>query len=160
MRLHWTLFAGAALLTFLRVSPAWWVGLLTIMVVHELGHAAIVGAFRLHQFGIVIHAFGGECAFGPAPTPLQRSTIAWGGALGQAAVCVAAMGTRRWLPPDLFEALTVGNLAILAVNLIPIAPFDGIEAWKLPVHLARARRRRSRPQIVPTARGQVINFRR
>jgi Zn-dependent protease len=80
---------------------------------------------------------------------MGRAVIAWGGPFAQLVLLVGAMA---WVaafgfPRDatawaVVSALLGSNLWLLLVNLIPIAPLDGAEAWWLPVLLGRSLRRR------------------
>lgn len=80
------------------------------------------------------------------PHQIRRSLIAWGGVAAPAALFLVALplswlvGARLGLfGLDLFHALTVSSAFIAALNLLPLRPFDGAEAWKLP-GLLRERR--------------------
>jgi Zn-dependent protease len=159
VRLHWSLPFGVFLFTGLRFAPGAWVGFLLIVLVHELGHAVAVvrsvsdgggpHAPRLRLVAIDVLGVGGLCRFEGYPTPRRRVLIAWSGVLAQAVVLVAAgivrvvLG-RPALPfaADLLDALLVVNAWMIAVNLIPIPPLDGAEAWGVVQLFAAARARR------------------
>lgn len=130
---HWSLPAAIVLTFFLL--PLWFAVVFTV-VVHELGHAAMVRRFRLHVASIELSVLGGRCNYGGAPTPLQRAAIAWGGVLGQA-VAVAMLLTAWEALPGLHSSfnedvltIVVGvNVVAAIVNLIPLRQLDGAEAW-------------------------------
>jgi hypothetical protein len=99
--------------------------------------------------------FGGLCRWQGYPTPRRRVLIAWSGVLAQAVLALATLATvtvisrtapRPPMPPfaaDLVDALLRANLWMILVNLLPIPPFDGAEAWGIVglFTAARARRR-------------------
>jgi Zn-dependent protease len=147
LRLHWTLPLGALLLSGGRLAPGLWVGVLVILLAHEAGHALLVRRVGLTNLGIDLTGIGGRCRFAGHATPRQRSIVAWGGVLVQLAILVPALAVSLFVdvPPgfaaDLLHALTRANAILLAVNLLPVEPLDGAEAWRLFRHL-RARRRK------------------
>ena len=76
--------------------------------------------------------------------------IASGGVLAQLGMFIPASLWTALLPPiesqflmDALWVFTQVNLSIALFNLVPIAPLDGAEIWKLPrLFLARRRRKR------------------
>lgn len=149
IRVHWTVPLVPLLFSGLRFAPGLWVGVLAVILLHELGHAFIVRRVGLVNLGIDLTGFGGMCRWTGEPTPIQRAWVAWGGVLAQlvlfagtlAAVLILGAPTEPWLA-DLVYAFTRANLFIAAFNLIPIAPLDGAEAWPLFGHLWRRRQAR------------------
>lgn len=146
VRIHWSALLGAIFFSGLSFAPGAWLGFLLVILAHELGHAFVVLRTGQRLLGVSIHGFGGECQWAGDATPLQRSLIAWGGVAAQAALFLVALplswlvGARLGLfGLDLFHALTVSSAFIAALNLLPLRPFDGAEAWKLP-GLLRERR--------------------
>jgi Zn-dependent protease len=157
VRVHWTTPLLALMLGGFRFVPGIWVGVFILILLHELGHAFFVWRYRLHVMAVEVTGWGGLCRYAGQPTPIQRSIIAWGGVLAQSVVLVAA--SAYWLSPlyaptTMFEAHLVDsfirlNLMLIALNLLPIAPLDGAEAWKLFALLRERRARRagrSRPR--------------
>ena len=150
VRVHWSLPVGAVLFTGFRFAPGAWLGFLFLVLVHELGHAIAVVRSGLRLVAIDVLGVGGLCRFEGYPTPRRRVLIAWSGVLAQAVVLVAAGIARIVLGvpgqpfvADLLGALVVVNAWMIVVNLIPVRPLDGAEAWGV-IHLlaaARARRR-------------------
>jgi hypothetical protein len=69
-------------------------------------------------------------------------------ALTVAVVALRELGVPRTVfASDLAEAFVYPNLWLIALNLIPVPPLDGAEAWKLPRLLrVRAAARRARAQ--------------
>ena len=147
VRLHWTLPIGALVFGQGRIVPGFWLGFFLLVFVHELGHAFLVRRYRHRVLSIDVHALGGACRWSGDPTAIDRARIAWGGVLAQAvAYGVARAGLALAGPPEtlfaaqLLDAFTTTNLWLIAINLIPVPPLDGAEAWKL-VGLRRRRRR-------------------
>lgn len=166
VRVHWTAPLGAVVLSGLAWRPGAWVGFLVLILVHELGHAALVKLNRLQVIEVMIHAIGGECRWVGNATEVQRSVVAWGGVLAQALLLVVALVVRQVVGlPSLFVAELLGvwtttNLMIMGINLIPYGPLDGVQAWKLP-GLLKARRarqqRRSHLRVVETPRRDDVS---
>jgi len=142
IRLHWTALIVPFLMAGLRAGPWFLLAFVSVVLVHELGHAFVAWSRGLRVTAIAIHGLGGFCAH-EAGTPLDAQSIAWGGVLAQAwlglvlkAYLVAA--TQYGLPAgdDPFTFLTIGSIAdwnmrLAAINLIPIRPLDGYDAWRL-----------------------------
>ncbi|MFO0714142.1 MAG: hypothetical protein U0353_30070 [Sandaracinus sp.] len=156
IRAHWTLPILCVLWSGLRFAPGAWIGALFVVLLHELGHAYLARRQRLHVMEVMLHGFGGHCAYVGEVTPWQRSIVASGGVLAQALLLVLAYPVELLLttrvasgappPPafvwDLLYAWTYANLGIAMFNLLPIGRLDGAEIWKLPgLWLARRRRR-------------------
>ena len=74
------------------------------------------------------------------------TSIAWGGVLAQsillavACVVVWLFGSgRSTAAADLSYALVVSNAFMVLLNLLPMHPFDGVEAWRIvPLGLRRS----------------------
>ncbi len=133
---HWTLALGLAVLSRLTFDLWFCVGYLTILLVHELGHALLVKAFHLQTEGILLHGLGGECLFSGRVTQRKRSIIAWGGVVAQAALLAMALLTGMVVAPEggwsrLHATLTVTNALLIGLNLLPLPGFDGFHAWRL-----------------------------
>jgi stage IV sporulation protein FB len=146
VRLHWSLPLGAVLFTGLRVAPGAWLGFLVLVLVHELGHAVAASRSGLRVTTVDAHALGGVCRWEGYPTPKQRAFVAWAGVIAQAALglsTLALLGAVGWpagaFGVDLVHALLWTNLWLIGLNLLPIPPFDGAEAWSIVVILLRSR---------------------
>jgi Zn-dependent protease len=131
-------------------SPPACAGLLLTLLVHELGHAFFVWRFRLTVLSIDVHGLGGACKWTGPATDVQRAVIAWGGVLAQLLLVASAELIARLngafgsaFLAGMLSYLTAINLIIIALNLLPIPPLDGAEAWQLFRwrHLARFGRR-------------------
>ncbi len=153
VRLHWTLPLGALVLGHGRFAPGYWLGFVLIVLIHEMGHALVVRRSGHRVVSIDVHALGGVCRWAGDATPIESARVAWGGVQAQMVALVIAAGATRVLgpPPTAFTADLAGafiytNLWLIAINLIPVPPLDGAEAWKLP-GLLRARRRAQRVRV-------------
>lgn len=137
VRAHWTVPLGMLMFSGGRMEPGMWVGVLLVIVLHELGHAFVVNRVGLVNAGIDLTGFGGLCRWVGRPTKKQRATVAWGGVLAQVVLLAVAapiffLVTIPWdFVNELLYALTYSNLVIAAFNLIPFGGLDGKEAWPL-----------------------------
>lgn len=151
VRAHWTVPLGAFLLSGGRLAPGLWLGVFLVIALHEAGHALMVHRFRLVNLGVDLTGFGGRCRWAGHPSAVERAAIAWGGVLAQFALLVPALLVAFLAPPfenafaaQLLHAFTRTNAVLIVLNLLPIPPLDGAEAWPLFKHLARDRARRAR----------------
>jgi stage IV sporulation protein FB len=157
LRLHWTLPLGALIFGGFRFVPAFWVGFFLLVLGHELGHAFFVQRYRHQVLSVDVTGFGGLCRWVGRATPYERAVIAWGGVLVQGlillvavAVLFAAGPPRSVWSVQLADVFTRTNLWLIGLNLLPLAPLDGKEAWPLVGHLAdRLRSRRPPPPPPP-----------
>jgi stage IV sporulation protein FB len=149
IRLHLSLLllAGVGCLYFRSTGfIAELLGLLTIITVHELGHALVARRMHLRVVAIDVHCFGGECAVADRPVGWRLILFAWGGVLGQLVLL--------WVPDVLmvvhahprspaglaYLSTFIGpNLLLMACNLLPIRGLDGATAWHLFPLLLRRR---------------------
>lgn len=149
VRAHWSLPVGAFFFGGGRVVPGFWAGFFLIVLIHEIGHALVVRRSRCQVVSIDVHGLGGVCRWAGDPTAIQRAKIAWGGVNAQmvallfASLALFVLGR----PEDPFgaqlaHAFTIGNVWLIAINLIPVPPLDGAEAWRLPKLLWNRRRSR------------------
>ncbi len=130
------------------LRPGAMLGFFLLILVHELGHAVLVRAYRLPLQAIEVHGMGGVCRYSGRPSPVAQSVIAWGGVLAQGLVFG---GTIAWLffvgrpqsyfVQELFMVFLQYNLIMIALNLLPVSVLDGKEAWQLPMRLWRKRPR-------------------
>jgi Zn-dependent protease len=158
VRIHWSVVLGALFFTGMRFEPAAWLAFLALVLIHELGHAAVVLACGRRVVGIEVLAFGGVCRWSGEATPMQRALIAWGGVLAQVVLYAATWGvvlatggpTSRF-GMELVSVFTQTNLWVAMLNLLPIPPLDGAIAWSI-VGVWKARRRVSRGERLARAR--------
>ncbi len=160
LRVHWSLVLGALLFSGFRIEPAFWLGFVLVVLVHEAGHAALVRMYRQHVLSIDITGFGGLTRWSGATTAMQRSVIAWGGVLAQGVLLVATLAVLALAGPprtvataELASVLTTTNLWIMGLNLLPIPPLDGALAWRLLPALVERLRRRGPPRRPGAPRG-------
>lgn len=137
-RIHWSALPGAIFFSSFAWAPGFWVGFVVLILIHELGHAAVAKACGLGVRGIDVYFSGGLCYTTGRRTALQASLVAWGGVWAQLVAFVVAFTIWRVLPEpsgfvgEFLHAFLWRNLFMAAFNLIPIEPFDGADAWKLP----------------------------
>ncbi len=144
VRLHWSIAVGAYVFGGFRFIPAYWAGFVLLILLHEIGHALLVQRYHLGVSEIVIHGAGGYCRHERAASSWQDSVIAWGGVLAQAVVYVIAVVVGRLAAPvtspaayQLLYLFTATNIWLICVNLLPIEPLDGKQAWALFPQLIR-----------------------
>lgn len=135
IRVHWTMPIVAFALTGFSFAPGAWLGIVLLVLVHEIGHAIAARAVGGHVVSINAQGFGGTCEWYGNVTQRQHAIVAWGGVLAQAALYIVAQLTSILLPSwgffgQFIDALTVTNLILIVINLLPIRPLDGAEAWK------------------------------
>lgn len=137
------------LLIYAGVSPSAWAAFVGVILLHELGHAAVVRAVGGRATEVMIHGFGGYCRWLGDVTPLGRAAIACGGVAAQLVLLFAALafeklGVVPWdfRVSDFWYRLTTGNALLIALNLLPISPLDGAEAWRFPLLLGERVRAR------------------
>ena len=91
VRIHWTAPLGALILGgSLLVVPIYWLAFFVLIVMHEIGHAALVRRYRFQVISIDLHGLGGLCRWEGSANPWQRAVIAWGGIWVQLALLVFA----------------------------------------------------------------------
>jgi len=136
------------------VRPIFWLAAVFVILFHELGHAAIVWMTGHRVTRIVLHGAGGLCCWQGEATTIASAEIAWGGALAQLLILAPALlVTTLWggaLPSWSYEvsyAFVEMNVWLIAINLIPVAPLDGNEAWRLFGLLIRRRRAREHERV-------------
>lgn len=149
IRVHWSTPIGMLVFGRFALVPGFWLGYLLLVGLHEMGHAYLSHRVGLRAHSIEIHALGGQCRYGGySVSPWQRAVVAWGGVLAQAILLAIALVAVLVVPvppsafsAELLSALTWTNVWLMMLNLMPIPPLDGAEAWKLP-RLWRERRGR------------------
>jgi Zn-dependent protease len=143
---------GILVFTRFRFAPGAWLAFVALVLVHELGHAAMVFRYGLRVTGLEVHGLGGECRWSGEATAWQRAAIAWGGVLAQLVLLVGTcaylwlmggVATRFW--SDFVEVFVYTNVGMALFNLVPIPPLDGAKAWAIvPLLKSRSARRESR----------------
>jgi Zn-dependent protease len=138
IRIHWSAPFGAIAFTGFSLEPGLWAGFFLLVILHELGHAALVWRFGYKVVAVRVHAFGGDCQWAGEPTGAEEAAVAWGGVLAQAVLWVAATVALFVMGPPtsrvvaaLAYTFTSTNARMIVFNLLPIPPLDGHRAWQL-----------------------------
>jgi Zn-dependent protease len=162
IRVHWTLLVGALVWSRFRFEPAFWLGFVLLILIHELGHAAIVVRYRLGLSEIALHGAGGYCRHERSGSRFEEAFVAWGGVLAQLALyAVVQVATLAFGQPSsrqlwlLHYVFTDINLWIAALNLIPFEPLDGARAWPLLGMLVARFRKQARIHEAASRRRSV-----
>ena len=136
--IHWTALALAVIVSGFRFEPVAWLAVLVVILIHELGHAAAVLKARANVVAIRMDALGGCCEWIGQVTRAQRLAIVWGGVLAQLLLFGIALVVTITLGPPSNEflgqflpILLQWNLILVALNLLPVKPLDGYDAWRL-----------------------------
>jgi Zn-dependent protease len=133
LRIRWTLPLLFICTGCYNLASA--LGCFLVVVAHEAGHAAIARWRGLYVVELQVHGLGGQCLH-TIGTPLDTSFIAWGGVLAQSVLLGIAWPLNQHAPLSTFlgsflYGLTVPNLLMLILNLMPLPGLDGVEAWRL-----------------------------
>lgn len=142
---HWTIPLGLYLLGRMQVLPGFWVAGTLLILAHELGHAALASRYGARVVAVKLMPVGGLCVYQGDLTEVERSKVAWGGVLVQLgvyaivtlAVRLAGAPSHPWIAQSV-DALTEANWFLVALNLLPLRPLDGYEAWRLPLRLVQS----------------------
>jgi Zn-dependent protease len=143
---HWSVLAiGAVILVVgwqnLIVSAISLLSFLGIILIHEIGHAAIVHKLGYEVIAIRIAPLHGVCEHQAPRYEWEAIQIAWGGVLAQAlaAAIVLTIGNLGGENLEYFGPLMVfiGYYSILTIpfNLLPVSGLDGQIAWKILPHI-------------------------
>jgi hypothetical protein len=161
---HWSAPLVAFVCGGFSLAPLRWGGVLGLLLAHELGHAIAVKAVGARVIGIELAGLGGRCTWSGHVSPLGRSTIAFAGVWAQLLLLVGELIAEtlygaRWSAStrmDLGGIFVLYNFAMVMVNLLPIDPLDGAEAWpwfpRLFRHLWQSFQRRARKRRAPRQR--------
>lgn len=162
VRAHWTVLIAIVIFSGVHrgeFHPLTAVGVLFIILLHELGHAFVVNRVGLVNAGIDLTGIGGVCKWvGNPRSRIDRALVAWGGVAAQATLLAIAWPVYAFAPlpesvllDDVFYALIEVNMFLIAFNLIPIPPFDGAKAWPLFKYLRedRARKQKWKRKLTP-----------
>ena len=105
--LHWSVFVVVGLLALIAVTNPLYALLfiacyLTIIFLHEIGHAVIANRLGYRVFSIHITFWHGWCTCEATETEWEHALIAWGGCLAQFAIAfpvlliMVLLGDRDW----------------------------------------------------------------
>ncbi len=149
VRIHWSAPLGVWAFGGFVFDAVYLVAALGLVLVHEVGHALVVRAAGARVVELELNGLGGYCRWQGEVSPVGRAAIAFGGVWAQLALLFAALAL---VPTGLFDGSRAGfvffwvatqsNVWMVLLNLLPVKPLDGAEAWRLPLLLGRAARRR------------------
>jgi Zn-dependent protease len=112
-------------------------GFFVLVLVHEGGHAVVAQLVGAKVTGIDLSPFGGLCFVEGALSPLRRALFAWGGVAAQGLLAIPMLLLPSHLLAEhplldglVFVLVHVSGLAAF-VNLVPVEPLDGAQAWRL-----------------------------
>jgi Zn-dependent protease len=149
IRVHLSLPLGLLMLTRFQWRPLWWLCSLGVVLLHELGHAAVVRAVGAKVTEVMLTGFGGHCGWDGTPSKLGRAAISCGGIAAQLLLLFAALGAEALhvvpageIGRTVFWAATESNIWLIGINLVPMAPLDGAIAWTFPYLLGQRARQR------------------
>jgi Zn-dependent protease len=138
VRAHWSVLLGVFALGGWQPRLTALLASVTLVLVHEFGHAVLVRRARGEVHAIELTALGGECQWSGEVTAVERACIAWGGVWAQGLVYVGALLYLRLEGPptsrevsEVLHVFTRANVMMMALNLMPIPPLDGSKAWRL-----------------------------
>ncbi len=154
LHVHWSAMAAAALLLALWVrhpaqALAVVAGYFGVILLHEIGHAAMARRLRGRATDIRLALLHGECEYRGVETRREDALVAWGGVLAQLAVALPLLALSQWpafvaqpLAGIAVAAFGWFSLFVAAVNLAPMRGLDGARAWPLLPILLREWRAR------------------
>ena len=154
IRVHWSVLPMVFVFSWFRFAPGVWLGVLLILLVHELGHAVLVRARRLQVVEVQLHGAGGHCMH-TTGSHYDSTIIAWGGVLAQMGLLLVGLIVPLVVPvestflAELLGTLISTNLFLAALNLVPYPALDGHLAWQLPKLWWQRRQRRRPPKSRP-----------
>ncbi|WP_144395595.1 hypothetical protein [Pleionea sediminis] len=151
--IHWTLILSLLVVGVLGFDKPllgfFIMGTLTILFIHELGHAFLAHRYNLDVQYISLNIFNGVCVHEEADTEFVNAMIAWGGVFAQVLIAVPVIATHLLLGSNIRDdvemiLLTFGyfNLLLIVLNLLPLKGFDGSLCWKvIPLHFKYGRKK-------------------
>ena len=123
------------------------VSYLSIVFIHEAGHAFVAYRLGLQVLNIQVGWIHGLCEYEDPSDEWRTILVAWGGVAAQLIVAIVVIAIAVAIPGDdlgyfgpVFIFLGMINLMVAAVNLAPSRELDGGIAWKVVPHLFRSRR--------------------
>ncbi|MGZ5061973.1 MAG: hypothetical protein ACXWAU_08890 [Usitatibacter sp.] len=155
--MHWTVLITIAWLYLwlgdLVATAIAFAAFFVLLVVHEMGHVAVLRRRKIPVESITLYGIHGRTAHGYA-SPGDEILVAWGGVAAQLVLLALALAASYTLDfsslpaaaavagPILFVFVKL-NIFVMVIALLPIGPFDGRAAWAaIPWIRASIRRRR------------------
>jgi Zn-dependent protease len=109
----------------------------SIILVHEIGHAAVAKQLGYRVRALRICLIHGVCEYQEPYYEWDDILIAWGGILAQILVAIVVFalsslgaGKVQYFAPVVFF-LGYYNLLVIPLNLIPSPGLDGYKAWRI-----------------------------
>jgi len=142
LHVHLSVVIAMAVLALMAVdSPAYAIAtllsLLAVILIHELGHAAVAQYFGYSVEAIWFTLIHGRCEFEAPHSEWERVLIAWGGVAAQLLVAVPLCvldsfwrGSLGILGPVIL-ILGYWSLVLVMFNLLPMRDLDGRLAWRI-----------------------------
>jgi membrane-associated protease RseP (regulator of RpoE activity) len=139
---HWSALFVVGLLFFLSLTSPIYAAVsiasyLSIIAVHEAGHAYIARRLGYRVTGIHIGIIHGLCEHERPEYGLEDVLISWGGVAAQLCIAVPvlviawALGSRElYYFGPVVAFLGYVNLLVALANLAPAEGFDGKRAWR------------------------------
>jgi Zn-dependent protease len=143
--LHWTVFIGIAWFYYqtqsLGDTAVAFFAFCFLLLIHEIGHAAVALWRRVEVHEIRLFFLHGHCLVEQPEYELDDVLIAWGGVAAQLVVLVVALASdvllaaaspeARVLASPLLRVFIATNIFMMIFNLLPLASFDGAKAWRI-----------------------------
>jgi Zn-dependent protease len=142
--LSWTVFLALPYFYFrhggLASMAIAFVSFFFLLLVHELGHAAVARWRGVPVIEIQLYVMHGLCRYEEPERESDAIWIAWGGVAAQTVLLLLTIGVSELLQRlsfllyldarPAFQILIVANLIIIMINLVPVPPLDGATAWR------------------------------
>ena len=148
---HWSAVLMSAV--FLLATPFFGfpflfiaLGLFSVLLAHEFGHAILVNHLGYEVERIQIFPIHGFCLYEQPYSPYEDSIIAWGGVLAQFVLFVPAAAILGFFGNTSFGSINVLlvtfsyiNALSMVMNLAPAPGLDGRKAWRLLLIILKAK---------------------
>lgn len=157
LRISWTVYLACAIWVAVSFRQPIHAALLvlsylSIMLIHEAGHALVARRLGCTVHEIYLGIFHGHCLIDAPATIRDECLIAWGGVLAQLLVAVpliiiARIGEGYDIGILNLPATYLGYFSVFvaAFNLLPISNLDGAKAWRLvPIYWRQSRTRKTK----------------
>lgn len=116
-------------------------GLIAIMLTHEIGHALMARRLGYKAYAIELYIIHGRCHFSAPDYELHDIAIAWGGVMMQLVLFAVSYGlfilaklagiAANPIINEIAKTFLGLNLFIALFNLLPFPGFDGYTAWRI-----------------------------
>jgi len=113
------------------------VSLITLVLLHEFGHAAIAHHFGYRVQSIWFSLVHGRCVVDAPADAWERCLIAWGGVLAQLILAIPlvvldwSLHPAPWILGPIVLILGYWSLVLVVLNLVPSGSLDGATAWRI-----------------------------